>query len=108
MEFLAGLAIGILLTVAIIRAIALAYLTYQERKLDDAIKEGLEKLKETIVPARIEDVNGLLFLYNRETEEFLGQGKDMQELNDVVRKRFPNRLFNVPQDELDKFQMKGK
>ena len=108
MDFLVGIVFGIFISFALIKLIAAVVRKMAEDTLDEKLKEGLEKLKETIVPARIEDVNGLLFLYNRETEEFLGQGKDMQELNDVVRKRFPNRLFNVPQDELNKFQMKGK
>ena len=50
----------------------------------------------------------MLYLYNSETEEFLGQGKTMQELNDAVRSRFPDKLFNVPQEELDKFMKKHK
>ena len=42
--------------------------------------------------------------------EVIGKTKltNMQELNDVARKRFPNKLFNVPQDELNKFMRKEK
>lgn len=108
MEFLAGLAIGFALAFLIIHVIAKIYLRMQSDKLDEAIQSGLSKLKETIIPARIEDVNGILFLYNRETEEFLAQGKDMTELNRSARERFPDKLFNVPQDELDKFLKKEK
>ena len=108
MEFLVGLAFGILLTLVIVRLIVNVIRHIKEDELDQKIKDGLSKLKESIIPSRIEQVNNMLYLYNSETEEFLGQGKTMQELNDAVRSRFPNKLFNVPQEELDKFMKKHK
>ncbi|MFZ9404032.1 MAG: hypothetical protein ACO25Q_06905 [Sediminibacterium sp.] len=102
MEFLAGLIIGFLLALVVIKSLAVAYKQISDEKLDEKIKEGLEKLKETIIPSRIEISNGMLYLYNSETNEFLGQGKTMQELNDAVKKRFPNKLFNVPDEQLKK------
>ena len=44
----------------------------------------------------------MLYIYNKETEEFLGQAHTMKELSDVLEKRFPGKLFNVSQDEIDK------
>mgnify|MGYP003350554273 FL=1 len=107
MEFLVGLVVGFFLAFVVIRIIANAVRKMQSDDLDEKIKEGLTKLKEKIVPSRIERVNGMLYLYNKETEEFLGQGKDMQELNDVVKARFPDKLFNVAQAELDKYMRKS-
>lgn len=74
------------------------------KKLDQELGEKLDKIRERIVPSRIEEVNGSLFLYNSETNEFLGQGKDFAELEKTIRTKYPNKLFNVPQKELDKYE----
>lgn len=73
------------------------------KELDGAIDKTLSSLKEKIIPSRIEEENGMLFLYNKNTNEFLGQGKSLVELEHAVRTKYPDRLFNVTQAELDKF-----
>lgn len=107
MEFFIGLLCGILLIVLVVilvvNALARARLKYIEKK----VEEGIAAFKRHVINSRIEDVNGQLFLYNKETDEFLGQGKDLQELNDVVMKRFPDKLFNVPQEELKKYEVRN-
>lgn len=100
MELIGGIIIGVILALAALNIIARIYLDIKEKQLDDAIKDGLAKLKETIIPSKIENVNGRLFLYNCETNEFLAQGNNLQELNDAARSRFPNKLFNVPAEQL--------
>ena len=105
-DFYIGVLIGTILTLAVIKLMAAIIRHAIEDDVEEKVREGLEKLKARIVPSRIELVNGMLYLYNRETEEFLGQGKDMQELNDVMKARFPDKLFNVAQAELDKYMRK--
>ena len=72
------------------------------RELDQSISKTLKTLKDKIVPARIEEENGILFLYNDETNEFLGQGKNFEELEKLIKEKYPNKIFNVPQAEIDK------
>jgi hypothetical protein len=74
-----------------------------ELRLEREIDRKVKALKEKIIPSRIEEENGLLFLYNSETNEFLGQGANADELETTVMARYPGKLFNVPQDQLDKF-----
>lgn len=104
MEFALGLLSGILifalLVIVVVNIIARARLKYIEQK----VEEGIKAFRQRVIDSRIETENGLLFLYNRHTNEFLGQGKDLGELNEVVMKRFPDKLFNVPQEELSKYQ----
>ncbi len=75
----------------------------QEELIDRKVAEGMQKLKETIIPSKIEVVNNSLFLYNAETNEFIAQGKDFEDLNKNAKVRFPDKLFNVPQDEINKY-----
>lgn len=74
------------------------------KKIDQELNEKLKTIREKIIPSRIEEVNGTLFLYNSETNEFLGQGKNFEELELAVRSTYPNKLFNVPQSELSKYE----
>lgn len=104
MEFILGLLCGVLaialFLIILINALAKARIKYIEQK----VEEGIKAFRERVIDSKIEESNGLLFLYNRKTNEFLGQGKDLRELNDVVMKRFPDKLFNVPQEEISKYE----
>lgn len=73
------------------------------RELDDNINETLKKIKDKIVPARIEQHGLMLYLYNSETNEFLGQGVNFKELENAVKAAHPKKIFNVPQSEIDKY-----
>lgn len=72
-------------------------------KIERGITERLEKFKEKIIPSRIEEENGVLYLYNSDTNEFLGQANSFQELETAMSAKFPGKLFNVPKEELSKF-----
>lgn len=74
------------------------------KKFDKEINERIESIRERIIPSRIEEENGMLYLYNKDTNEFLGQGKTFVDLEKNVREKFPNKLFNVPQEELNKYE----
>jgi hypothetical protein len=73
-----------------------------ENDIDNAIRDSLKRLKDMIISSRLEVENGMIYLYNKETNQFLGQGKNMKELNDVVMVRFPGKLFNVSSEQLEK------
>jgi hypothetical protein len=101
MEFLVGLIVGVIGTFIVIDIVAKAAQKLGDKDLDDKIEKGLTKLRETIIPSRIEHVNGMLYLYNKETNDFIAQGKDFEELNENAKKRFPEKLFNVSQAEIN-------
>lgn len=72
-------------------------------KLERGITERLEKFREKVIPSRIEEENGVLYLYNSDTNEFLGQANSFEELEKAMMDKFPGKLFNVPKEELSKF-----
>ena len=73
------------------------------KKLEDGITERLEKFREKVIPSRIEEENGVLYLYNSDTNEFLGQANSFEQLENAMMEKFPGKLFNVPKEELSKF-----
>jgi hypothetical protein len=103
MEFIVGIFFGALICFVIIAAIAHIIVRIRLARLEEAIKAGVKKFREHVIPSRIEEVNGMIYLYNRETEEFLGQGVTFEELNNSVKARYPNKLFDVNQGELAKY-----
>jgi hypothetical protein len=66
-------------------------------------KQLYDKFKARIVPSKIEKENGMLYIYNRETNEFLGQATTLVELEKTLLEKFPDKLFNVPSKELEKY-----
>lgn len=96
--------IGLLAGIALMNLISAIRVRMEIKELDELLSQKLEKLKEKIIPSRIEEENGMLYLYNKDTNEFLGQGKTFVELEKNVREKFPNKLFNVPQEELNKYE----
>lgn len=106
MEFLGGIIIGLLVGVAI--PVLWFWITLVKNiKIEQATSAGLAKFRETVVPSRLEEYGGMLFLYNKETNEYIGQGLTLAELERNVKNRFPEKLFNVKQEEIDQHNMKG-
>lgn len=108
MEFTVGILAGILISFIVIVLIAQALARARIRYIEHKIDEGIKAFRERVIDSRIELVNEQLFLYNNKTEEFLAQGKNLQELNDNAMKRYPDKLFNVPNSELIKYEQVNK
>lgn len=51
------------------------------------------KLKNTLVFLRVEEYNSSLIAYNVTTNEFVCQGKDMEDLNAAFASRFPSKRW---------------
>lgn len=55
--------------------------------------EVIEKIKKLIHIVKIENHNDVYYWFDKETDEFLGQGKTDDELIAHVKSRFPNHMF---------------
>lgn len=97
------LIVGILLGYFLAECIRDIRTRIELREIEQLYDERLTKLKERIVPSRIEKENGMLYIYNRETNEFLGQATNFVDLEKLLREKFPDKLFNVPQKEIEKY-----
>lgn len=99
MGFVSGTVTAILL---------IGYLQYRNYRritmMQNYAESLLEEFEERVIKARIEFDHGRLMCYNRETDEFLAQADNWNELNDRLKERFPNKMFDVPQDQITKAQ----
>ena len=59
-----------------------------------------EQVNDSVIPIKIDRHNGVFFVYNKETEEFMGQGNTRKELEDVLAKRFPDKKFAADKENL--------
>ena len=63
--------------------------------LEKKILAEVEEQESNEVLARLEVVENQFFLYNNETNQFLGQGGTVQKLKEQITSRFPNRDVKI-------------
>jgi hypothetical protein len=66
-------------------------------KMQESFKDVLERL---IHEVNIEQHGAVSYWFDKETNEFLAQGKTDEELIDHIKKRFPDHIFIVPEKGL--------
>ncbi len=102
-----GLVAGII--TAFILIVYQRYRAYQTHiKLRQYAEDLLDAFEERVIRARLEFDSQAMLCYNRETDEFLAQARTWDELNDILQKRFPNKMFDVPQEQINRAQNYGK
>lgn len=95
------LLIGFVIGAAVYRG-WLVYKRYQRIKmLATFAQDVLDDLKSKIIDASVEVHNEQFFFYNRDTKEFLLQGKNYEEIVANIKTKYPGKHFNVTEKELD-------
>jgi hypothetical protein len=62
----------------------------QLETLDEALKEQVD-----LIPCRVEQHNGVFFVYNNDTEEFMAQGSTLAELRERIKARWKDQRVSV-------------
>ena len=63
-------------------------------------EEAEQEVENATERMRVERHSGVLYAYT-DKEEFLGQGADLYELDEVIQKRFPGRKFLIKRENLE-------
>lgn len=72
------------------------YLTYNSMRLKRYLNETFkEKLDEIIREVKVEEHNNVTYWFDKENDRFLAQGATVQEIREVLQKRFPKNIFVV-------------
>ena len=66
----------------------------------DRVTEQVQEQKESLVPITVEKHNGVLYIYNKENNEFMGQGLTRKEVEEVLSKRYPDQRFMATPEDL--------
>jgi chlorite dismutase len=65
------------------------------------VEEEVEKeVDDSVIPIFIEKDNDTFFVYKKDTNEFMGQGKTQRELEQNLASRFPDKKFAADKDNL--------
>ena len=59
-----------------------------------------EQVNESVIPIKIERHSGVFYVYNKDTEEFMGQGNTKKDLEFNLAKRFPDKKFAADKESL--------
>lgn len=81
--------IGVVVGAVVFFQLARAWVNSMVRQLVEAVESSTEKDSARIVPLRVEVENGQYLCYNTDSNEFVCQGKDVQELIDRFKQRCP-------------------
>lgn len=95
------LLVGVLLGVMFHRIYIDIRLRLLEKRIGDKIEKTLTEIRKNVIDSKIEFVDGVYYLYAKESNEFLAQGNTFDELEKAARSKYPDKLFNVPQSELN-------
>lgn len=101
------------ITVGIVSGIVSSYIIKRElistdEEMDEQVKEIMDKIKKDVIPGKLEFVNNTILMYNRETNEFIAQAKSYEELEERLKKDFPEKYFDVKQEDIDHAKTIGK
>lgn len=69
------------------------------QKLMGEVKESEEESEE-LIQITIEKHNEVFYVYDRKTKTFMGQGKNRDEIEDVLHERFPGKRFGASEQNL--------
>jgi hypothetical protein len=53
-----------------------------------------------VIQINIEKHGDMVYVYNRETKQFMAQGKTREELEEILLQKFPGKRFAAPESEL--------
>lgn len=101
--FFWGLLIGAVLATMILTRLIRSVLADDGVDLDKTVSK-LAKVQEKIdhkISARVEEVNGVFYVYNAEDNSFLVQGSTLKELREHLGKRIPNANIVITEGEAD-------
>lgn len=101
MELLAGIGLGIAITVIL----AVYILNRAEAALKKDVDTLVEAIKteaaKTVISARVEQHSGVFYVYDTTNDHFLAQGNTIAELRETLEQRFSGKNIFVTEGDQD-------
>lgn len=105
MEIIWGFIVGLSITWLILKVVA-GYLRAKNESLRQDLEELNKQLKEKFISCNIEKHGELFYMFEKETDRFIAQGKDLHELKLHCDSRFKKEIIVADNDQLDQFGLK--
>ena len=82
-----GILIGMILAVLLIYL----YIRGLIREVMEELDRHIEAAASTLMPVIVERMNGVIFCYSKEDNQFICQGATLAEIREAFKQRFPDR-----------------
>lgn len=70
------------------------------------VLDQAEQIAEDRMKIRLELHSGIMYAYSIDTDEFLGQGKTLTEIDEILVAKFPGKQFAVKESNLAELDLK--
>ena len=106
-ELIVGVVFGMCLALAIVYVYLRMVMLRAAQNLDDLI-EVIEQLKKSIIHARVEEQDGVFYVYNTADQSFMAQGTTVTELRERIEQRWANAQVLITEGDEDAIErLKG-
>ena len=85
-EFLIGMAAGVIVGYVVFRIMIHIAVSRAEKELG-LLARAVEIYEAATIPARVEQIDGVFYVYDTRDDSFLAQGHSVDELRDRIRSR---------------------
>lgn len=96
--FIIGFLVGAITVAAVIR-IALHIAVKRAEHTIEALQEAIEKIQTTMIPARVEQHDGIFYVYNTQDNSFIAQGTTLDELRSRIEGRMKDARVIVQEGD---------
>lgn len=86
-ELFVGVIVGMCLALVIVYVYLRMVMLHAAQDLDDLMRV-IENLKQSIIHARVEEADGVFYVYNIEDQSFMAQGRTVTELRERIDQRW--------------------
>ena len=86
-EIILGILLGMLLAIIMVYLYIRGLIREVIRELD----EHIELAENTLMPVIVERMNGVIFCYSKENNQFICQGATVAEIREAFAKRYPDK-----------------
>jgi len=97
-ELIVGIVFGMVLAMVVVYVYLRMVMLRAAENLDNLLNV-IERLKESIIHARIEEQDGVFYVYNIEDQSFMAQGKTIAELRERIEQRWRDAQVFITQGE---------
>lgn len=102
-EFIVGVVLGMVVTGLVLLLIAQRLVNRASANID-AIAAELKQLAENIIPARVEQHDGVFYVYNTRDGSFIAQGTSIDEIKHRIEERMKDATVMVTEGDTDVLQ----
>ena len=74
---------------------------FLERTMGKMISHVTEEIRKNSIEITIEKHGTMIYIYDKNTKQFMAQGSSRNEIENILHKKFPGKKFVADQKEID-------